>query len=127
MNFIHFTGNLGSDAESRNTTSGDVCSFSVAVRQGTSRDAETQWYRCTIWGQRGQQLMTHLKKGAKVAVAGEFSIGEYQGKPEYKVRVSDIDPFCGGNRPAGGQTEQRRSTSAASGGLDADLEDEVPF
>lgn len=125
MNTIFFTGNLGRDAEARSTQSGDVCSFSVAVRQGFNRDAPSEWYRCSIWGQRGQSLMTHLKKGAKVAVVGELSISSYEGKPQYNVRVAEIDPFCGGKtEPERGEAKKPYDHAADSG---ADLDDDVPF
>jgi single-strand DNA-binding protein len=130
MNTIFFTGNLGRDAETRSTQSGDVCSFSVAVRQGFNRDAPSEWYRCSIWGQRGQSLMTHLKKGAKVAVVGELSIGQYEGKPQYNVRVAEIDPFCGGKtEPERGEAKKPYdSGGGTSTGFDADLDDsDVPF
>lgn len=124
MNVIHFTGNVGKDAETRSTQKGDVCSFSVAVRNGQSRDADSVWYRCTIWGQRGQNLVTHIKKGSKVAIVGDLTFGEYEGKPQYNVNVLDIDPFCGG-KPATGSAAPNGAN--ASGGYDAALDDDVPF
>lgn len=95
MQIIHFTGNLGRDPESRSTNSGDtVCSFSVAVKQGFGRDAKSEWFRCSVWGKRGETVNRFLRKGMKVTVAGELVIGEYNGKPQYDVRVIDVDwPF----------------------------------
>lgn len=140
MNVIFFTGNVGSDSEIRSTNSGDVLGFSVAVRQGISRDAESKWYRCSIWGQRGSNLKQHIVKGAKVAVVGTLSIGEYEGKPQFNVNVTDIDPWCGGKREGGDDTGSRGATSGrASGGdygaardnaqpaFDPDLDDDPPF
>lgn len=136
MQIIHFTGNLGRDPETRSTNGGDVCSFSVAVKQGFGRDAKSEWFRCSVWGKRGETVSRYLRKGMKVTVAGELTIGEYQGKPQYDVRVIDVDwPFenDGGQR-RDDSPEQTRSYSrdeidraARSGGHRDDLDDDVPF
>jgi single-strand DNA-binding protein len=126
MNTIFFTGNVGGDAEVRTVGSTDVCNFNVAVRQGFSRDAPTEWYRVAVWGTRGSSLAQHVKKGAKVAVVGELEIGSYNGKPQYNVRAHEVDPFCGGKREETGggnhQAQERREPAFAS-----DLDDEIPF
>lgn len=128
MNCVFFTGNVGKDAETRSTQSGDVLSFSVAVRQGVSRDAKDEWYRCSLWGARGTSLKQHITKGAKVAVCGTLSIGEYDGKPQFNVNVTEIDPFCGGKRDGASGGSDARSAGQASGGWnDADLDDSTPF
>jgi single-strand DNA-binding protein len=131
MNIIHFTGRIGKDAETRSTSKGEVCSFSVAVQQGISRDAKAEWYRCSIWGQRGSNLVSHLTKGAKVSVCGTLAIGEYDGKPQFNVNVLEIDPFCGGKSDAAPKEYGNavHKTPATGGGspFDPDLDDDVPF
>lgn len=121
---VSFTGNVGKDAETRSTGGGDVCSFSVAVRNGYKKDAESVWMRCTIWGQRGQNLVGHITKGSKVYVTGDLTFGEYEGKAQYNVNVQDIDPFCGGKRETGSAVQ---NGADASGSYQADLDDDVPF
>jgi single-strand DNA-binding protein len=117
-----FTGNLGRDPETRSTSGGDVCSFSVAVKQGFGRDAKSEWFRCSVWGKRGETITRYLRKGMKVTVVGEMTIGEYQGKPQYDVRVVDVDwPF----EAQGGQQERRETTQ--EGGPSGDLDDSVPW
>jgi single-strand DNA-binding protein len=91
MNIIHFTGNVGRDAEHRSTGSGDVCNFSVAVKQGYGSDAPTEWYRVEVWGKRAAGLTPHITKGLKVAVAGEFIIDQYEGKPQYRVKAGEVE------------------------------------
>lgn len=124
MNTVFFTGNLGGDAEIRTAGQSEVCNFSVAVRQGSSRDAKSEWYRCAIWGQRGAQLKQYLVKGAKVAIVGDMEIGEFNGKAQYHVRVADIDPFCGGKMEA---KPAAQTGSAGQSAFDSDLDDDVPF
>lgn len=131
-----FTGNLGRDPETRSTSGGDVCSFSVAVKQGFGRDAKSEWFRCSVWGKRGETVSRFLRKGMKVTVAGELTIGEYQGKPQYDVRVIDVDwPFENdGQQRRDDRPDETRSYSreaidraARSGGRRDDLDDDVPF
>lgn len=98
MNTIYFTGNVGKDAELRTAGGSPVCNFNVAVKQGFGRDAPTAWYRVEVWGKRAESLVSYVKKGGKVAVAGEFIIDEYEGKPQYRVRAHEVDPFCNGKQ-----------------------------
>lgn len=122
MQVITISGNLGRDAELRSTQSGDdVCSFSVGVQNGYGRDAGTIWYRCSIWGQRGKALADKLRKGSRVFVVGQLTIGEYQGKPQYDVRVAEVDFTKSASEPA-------PSTGGGGGETWDDLEtDSVPF
>jgi single-strand DNA-binding protein len=125
MNVLYFTGNVGGDAEVRSVASDKVCNFNVAVKQGYGRDAPTAWYRVEVWGKRGEGLAPHVKKGGKVAVCGELIIDEYQGKPQYRVRAYEVDPFCNGQSAStGGGSPQTRQVSPA---FDSDLDDDVPF
>ena len=125
MNRIVFTGHVGKDAEIRTAGGTEVCSFSVAVKQGIGRDAPTAWYRVDVWGKRGETIAQYIKKGGKIAVAGEFVIDEYEGKPQYRVRADDVDPFMNGKSEGGAASPQTQDR--AGGYQPADLEDDVPF
>jgi single-strand DNA-binding protein len=125
MQILTLTGNLGRDPELRSTQAGDqVCSFSVASKQGFKRDAPTEWFRCSVWGKRGETIHSHLRKGMKVTVVGEFTIGEYQGKPQYDVRVSDVDWQAIGERT---EQPQQQPTGGGYAAAQPDLDDDVPF
>lgn len=111
MQIITIDGNIGRDAETRRAGNDDVCSFSVGVKQGYGDKASTNWFRCNLWGKRGEKLAQYLTKGAKVVVHGELTIGEYQGKPQYDVRVNEV-VLMAGQRQASSQvnrSEQRDS------------------
>lgn len=117
MQVIILSGNLARDAESKTTQSGkQVCSFSVGVAQGWGDNKSTNWYRCNVWGDRGEKIAQYLLKGVKVFVTGELSIGSYEGKTQLEVRVSEVE-FV-----SRGETRQERPAPAAE-----DLSDEVPF
>ncbi len=89
-----FIGNLGRDVESRFTPGGkQVHEFSVAVNQ-SRRDPqtgewsdETDWFRCTVWGDYAKDTIEKLRKGDRVFVEGRFRTREYEGK-DGRMRTS---------------------------------------
>jgi single-strand DNA-binding protein len=92
MQSITITGGLGRDAELKTTQSGDdILSFSVGSSQGYGEKKSTNWFRCTVWGKRGRTIAQYLTEGTKVTVQGELSIGEYDGKPQFDIRVNEVE------------------------------------
>lgn len=124
MQTITITGRVGGDAETRQAGSGTVTSFSCAVDQGWGDKKQTNWFRVSIWGERGGKLAQYIRKGEKVAVAGELSIGEYNGKPQYEIRAADVDCFMSGKQEGGGGSQPTRQREPA---FTNDLDDDVPF
>ena len=125
MQTIIISGNIGADAVTRQTQKGDkVTAFSVGVKQGWGDNTSTNWYRCNVWGDRGEKIAQYLLKGIKAFVTGELTIGEYQGKAQYDVRVNEVEwERRQGDAPraSGGY---RAETQAAAYDDDADS---VPF
>lgn len=123
MQTITISGNLGKDAELKSTQGGDdVLSFSVAVKQGWGDKASSNWYRVSVWGKRARSLSDYLRKGTKVVVQGELTIGEYNGKPQFDIRASEVEFMS--KRDDGGAAHEPASKSDP---FDADLEDGIPF
>ena len=92
MQKIFFTGGVGRDAELKQTKAGeDVLTFPVGVSQGFGDNKTTNWFRCNMWGKRARNLQQYLLKGAKVAVAGSLTIGEYEGKAQFNVTVDEVE------------------------------------
>jgi single-strand DNA-binding protein len=122
MQTILISGNLGSDSVLRSTQGGDqVLSFNVGVKQGYGDKASTNWFRCNVWGKRGASINEYLLKGVKVFVTGELSIGSYDGKPQYEVRVNEVEwERRGGN-------DQREPSGQSRAPAASDLDDQVPF
>lgn len=81
------TGNLGKDAEIRDTPAGKVCGFDVCSNR---KDVAT-WIRCSVWGDRGVKVAPHLHKGDRVAVCGELCIALIEGKLRLDLRVDQLD------------------------------------
>lgn len=114
MQAMTITGRIGKDAESRKTQNGDdVCAFTVAVDQGYGQNKSTNWYRVSLWGKRGASLGPYLLKGQDVTVNGEFSLGDYQGKPQLEIRANDV-ALQGGKR--GGDEAPRRQPARGESG-----------
>ncbi|HXG26262.1 MAG TPA: single-stranded DNA-binding protein [Candidatus Binatia bacterium] len=91
---IQIVGNLGRDPELRYTSSGrPVTEFSVAVNQSTKNQQTgewveaTDWFRVSVWGDRGERAAENLRKGNRVLVDGRFRTREYEAKDGQK-RIS---------------------------------------
>ncbi|MCW1431365.1 single-stranded DNA-binding protein [Novosphingobium sp. JCM 18896] len=128
MQSITIAGRIGRDAELRNTQNGDqVCGFTVAVDTRQGRDKVTNWWRVSLWGKRGEALAQYLTKGASVTVQGEFSLGEYDGKPQLNIRANEI--ALQGGRSEGGQRDQRSAGDQVRDHFPQaeDLDDSIPF
>lgn len=126
MQTIIISGNLGKDPELRSTSSDQVLGFSVAVKQGFGDKATTNWFRCNVWGKRGATLERYLRKGMKVVVQGELTIGSYEGKPQFDIRANEVEFMSAGEREGGGQQDNRGGGGGFGPGAD-DLDDDVPF
>jgi len=130
MKTIVIAGNIGKDAVTRTTQGGDkITSWSVAVEERKGQDKRTVWFKCEWWGARGEKLAQYLTKGSRLAVAGEFTTDEYEGKTQLIVRVSDVTLMGGGQRDDGRRDDR---TGAPGGGAPHgrapdDLDDEIPF
>ena len=117
MKTITIAGNLGRDAELKTLNSGDkVLSWSVAVEDRGGQEKRTLWFDCSLWGKRGDALAQYLTKGTKVAVSGELSTREHDGKTYLGVRANEVTLM--GAKAEGGAPRQ-------AGGFDTD--DEIPF
>ena len=81
MKSITIAGGITRDAINRTTQDGDnVTSFSVAVSEGFGDKKRSLYFDCSLWGKRGPALSQYLTKGSRVAVSGDFSTREHDGK-----------------------------------------------
>ena len=123
MQIAHIAGNVGKDAETRSTQSGQkVTSFSLAVSHYTGKENVTIWFDVSMWGKRGEAVAQFAKKGAKLAVSGDFSTREYEGKTYLQVNANDFTP-CGEKRDSHHPNSGQDSYQAPA----RDLGDEIPF
>ena len=126
MKNITIAGNVGKDAETRKTGSGDaVTSFSVAVEERKGQDKSTIWFDVSIWGARGEKLAGYITKGTKVAVSGDLGKREHDGKTYLTVRADQVTLMGSksGETPDKPREERREQTGGGPSGID----DEIPF
>ena len=120
---IIISGNVGKDAELRDTRDSKVLSFNVGVKDGFGKDAGSVWYRCSLWGKAAESFAGSLKKGTKVFITGDLTHDEYEGKPQFNVRVGSIDTGPRSDSPRTADTPAQNQHTT----FDDDLEDSVPF
>ena len=136
MLILSLAGNLGKDAEHKRTEGGtDLCRFSVAGESGYGDNKQTIWVDVTKWGKGSEGLARILRKGSRVAVVGEMSTREHNGKTYVQCRADHVkvlstpdgartpDGSQGG--PPGGATDY--SNAHGGGGFVPDLDDDIPF
>jgi single-strand DNA-binding protein len=121
---IVISGHLGRDAELKDAKGQAICEFSVAVTTKKKGGDSTAWYRCQLWGSRGEKLAEHLTKGTAVIVSGELVPREYKGKND-ELRTS-LDINVSQFSFAGGKGEPAPAPSKGSPSK-ADYDDETPF
>lgn len=117
MIIIEIAGHLGADPETRFTPSGQkVTNLRVAVNIRRSGKDETIWWRVTLWGDRFDKLLPHLKKGSGVIVIGEMvqkpeiytdREGRQQISMEMTAEIIRFSPF--GKPDRQGQEQQPHS------------------
>lgn len=120
-------GNIGKDAEIRDTKGGSVVSFSVASESRVKGEKVTTWVRVSIWGKRAEALHQHLTKGSKVTATGALSTREHDGKTYLELNCSDIELM---GKPAGASGGGGRAPAASANADDYDASvpaDDIPF
>ena len=122
---VIISGNIGKDAELRTVRDSQVLSFNVGVKNGFGRDAGSVWYRCSLWGKAAESFSGSLKKGTKVFITGDLVHDEYEGKPQFNVRVGSIDTAP--RSEAGASQVSNSHSQNQHTSFDDDLDDSVPF
>lgn len=131
MNVFSATGNLGQDCRKGEGGGTSVVNFSVAVKSGFGDRAKTMWIDCALWGKQAEsKLPDYLTKGQQVAVSGELSTEEKDGKAYLKLRCNSVD-LVGSKSDNGGQQQSYSQTAQQSrpqpqAGMD-DFDDDIPF
>lgn len=127
MKAIIIAGNCTKDGEMRQAGSNSVCGFSVAVNGFEGGQKTTMFFDVSIWGKRGENAMQFAKKGAKITIAGNLGMREYNGKTYLTIDAWDFTPQ-GGNQQSGGQSGSGYGDQQQGGGFSGrDLDDLIPF
>ena len=143
MNKLTIIGNLTRDPELRTTSTGvSVCTFTVAVNRRNRRDAqangqpEADFFRVTVWRERGETCAKYLSKGKKVCVMGPVSVQTYQAndgttRASLEVTADDFEFLSSRNDDAAGgyaaPAVEAPSAEPQAAGFTAVETDELPF
>lgn len=122
-------GNLGKDAQTRQAGQTTVTGFSVAVEQRGKDGKKTLWVNCSMWGKRGETLAQYLTKGSRVAVSGDLTTREHDGRTYLELNVSDVT-LLGGSQDRSNQSGGHQAPAGGTGGGGyggSDMDDEIPF
>jgi single-strand DNA-binding protein len=125
---LSLAGRAGRDAEYKQTQGGsELCSFTVAADVGFGENKQTVWVDVTRWGKGAQGLAGCIRKGDPVAVTGEMSTREHDGKTYIQCRADRVTLLGSKRENAnGGETTQRFGQQPVDSFAD-DLDDSVPF
>lgn len=131
MNVLALTGNLGQDCRTNNVNGTAVCNFSVAMKAGFGDKAQTIWIDCALWGKQAEsRLPEFLTKGQQVAVTGELSTREHEGKTYLQLRCNSVDLIGKKDDAAAAPSQpspQPQQPKAPDSGQVDDFNDDIPF
>tara|TARA_R110000824_G_scaffold8899_3_gene40410 strand:- start:20081 stop:20461 length:381 start_codon:yes stop_codon:yes gene_type:complete len=118
-------GNLGRDAEVKQTDKGTVANFSIATSEkwtnkSGEKEERTEWHRIVLWGKVAENLGQYLTKGKQVAVEGSIQSRKWTDKDGNERTTVEIIArkltLLGGGAPA-----QRENVPSR------DIHDDPPF
>jgi single-strand DNA-binding protein len=151
VNKVILIGNLGRDAETKFTPSGNAATrFAIATsrrwkdQQTGDWKEETNWTNVVLW--RAENLANYLLKGKQVYVEGRLRTHSYDDKDGKKVYATEVvadevillgraEGESSSMSSGGGGMARGRATASPAGGSAADDEigpmgisdDDVPF
>jgi single-strand DNA-binding protein len=120
INRVVITGNLTTDPELRNLSSGtSVCKLRLACNTRRKDSASGDWadkpnyFDVTVWGSQGQAVAKHTAKGRPVAIDGRLEWREWEtddgAKRQAVEIVADSVQFLGA-QPSNGTTEPEQES-----------------
>ena len=146
VNKVILVGNLGRDAELRNTPSGTaVATLNMATtevwndRNGQKQE-KTEWHRVIVWGKTAESLSEYLTKGKQIYVEGRLQTRQWDDKDGNKRYTTEIKAdrvtLLGGGGGRGGSMERSGGSGGGSGSsgqggddppMDPITDDDIPF
>jgi single-strand DNA-binding protein len=87
-------GNIGSDLDLRETSSGtSMVRFSVAVKRNYTRgdgERETDWFDCVAYRNTAESICKYCNKGDKIYLEGTIEIRSYEDNQGIKRKAIDV-------------------------------------
>lgn len=132
MNKIVVVGRLGEDPQIRQVAGANVCTFSVAensIRKDANGERITNWFRCSVWREKGDICAKYLHKGDYITVIGDIIPRTYTTKTG-ETRISldmTVSDFEFGGRANGAPGQQEAQASPARKPMPSEEDDDLPF
>ena len=120
MNTITIVGRVGK-VDLQCTQNGDaVLNFSVATTMRIDSVFDTQWYQCSMWGQRAENICEYVEKGNFVGVTGQLQINHYENKhgdlvTSLAINVTDLT-LAGASKNENKASDYKRNRETQSTG-----------
>ena len=108
LNSFAITGRLTKDASFMTVGNGKpLLTMDVAVNTGFGDNKKTMYVKVNMWSDRGEKIVSYLKKGTLVAVSGQLSVDTWTGKSgdqhqDLVLTTFNVDFYNTGN----GNTQQ---------------------
>jgi len=132
MNKVFLIGNLTTDVEKKETSSGvSYCRFSIAVnRRFAKSNEETDFFNILCWRGLADVCANNLSKGRKVAVAGSIQINKYQAqdgttRQTVEVQADDVEFLSPRDAPSNVEASSNEPTAPVEDTTVAD--GDLPF
>ena len=125
---VTLVGHLGHDPSTKQTPGGEsVTEFSIATARKRKDSETTTWWRCAMWGKRGETIARYLHKGDPILVTGEPCMRPWTDKDGAQRQSLDVEvrdfAFVGGK----GEQQAAPQPAPMSGGACADADADIPF
>ena len=134
MNILTFTTRFGQDAETKYTPAGKpITTVRCPVDSGWGDNKHTSWLTVVLFGERGEKLCPHMRKGGKATISGELRVREFErndGSKGTSVEVIMREIELQGDAPSSDQQPQQNRAPAQRGGFKPptdDFDDDIPF
>lgn len=131
MNSIIIKGRLARDPELKyvDTAKGStaICNFDVAVDKSFGEGAD--FFRCQMWGKRGEAIDRHFSKGQEILIQGQHESRQYTDKDGNKRTIWELKAnqfeFCGSKKD--NQGNARSNSDVPDGFIPIEEDDDIPF
>ena len=119
-----FTGRLGKDCQVNQVGDKTVINFNFAHSFKTKDGEQTTWIGCSYW--KESKVSDYLKKGTLVLVEGTPEVTVYEGNPQLKCRVMNLE-LLGGNQETPLESKVTSQANQNSSAPKDYANDDLPF
>lgn len=126
INKVILMGRLTRDPELRYTGNGTaVCSFNIAINNGTGESQTTDFISCTAWNKTAEFVNKYFTKGRMIIVFGSIRTRSWEGKDGKKNYATEVVA----NEIAFGESKKDTSltTEVAEEFEQIEAPDDLPF